>query len=169
MQIKNRRRKVPLAASTDPLFSHELEAESIIAKEATVVEQLHCLALKAGLHATNGEINQALSYYGKAVAIEPLNVKILEEYAQVLLEKGDYYAAITTAQRAAGTSDGAQCPFVFLTLGRSQFNYGELDLAQVSFEKALNLFELHNPNNKEIAHAERDLKHVKELIFKQSG
>jgi len=67
--------------------------------------------------------------------LAPDNAILHEQKAQVLLEVGDAWHALTAATRA--TELDPLWPEAWVTLGRAQLNFGEPDSAILSFDKAL--------------------------------
>lgn len=110
---------------------------------------------KADSLAENEDFSNALTYYKIAINKDPNNYKIHESIAQILLELGEFFEAIKEATKsieiAPEWGDG------FITLARSQRNYGEIDLALKSFEKGLSFIE----NKDEYI---EELQEIKDLI-----
>ncbi|BAT82163.1 hypothetical protein VIGAN_03212900 [Vigna angularis var. angularis] len=87
--------------------------------------------------AVDGKYQEALSKWEAALALAP-DVPILhEQKAQVLLEIGDTWNALKAATRA--TELDRSWAEAWVTLGRTQLNFGEPDNAIESFDRALAL------------------------------
>lgn len=85
--------------------------------------------------AEEGKYHEALSKWEAALSLMPDNAIIHEQKAQVLLEVGDAWRALTAATRA--TELEPSWPEAWVTLARAQLNFGEPDKAIESFDKAL--------------------------------
>ncbi|KAL6634551.1 hypothetical protein ACP70R_027222 [Stipagrostis hirtigluma subsp. patula] len=85
--------------------------------------------------AEEGEYHEALGKWEAALTLAPDNAILHEQKAQVLLEVGDAWRALTAATRA--TELDPLWPEAWVTLGRAQLNFGEPDSAILSFDKAL--------------------------------
>ncbi|CAN6232038.1 unnamed protein product, partial [Urochloa humidicola] len=85
--------------------------------------------------AEEGNYHEALSRWEAALTLAPDNAILHEQKAQVLLEVGDAWHALTAATRA--TELEPSWPEAWVTLGRAQLNFGEPDSAILSFDKAL--------------------------------
>jgi len=85
--------------------------------------------------AEEGKYHEALSRWEAALTLAPDNAILHEQKAQVLLEVGDAWHALTAATRA--TELDPLWPEAWVTLGRAQLNFGEPDSAILSFDKAL--------------------------------
>ncbi|KAF8653177.1 hypothetical protein HU200_062626 [Digitaria exilis] len=85
--------------------------------------------------AEEGKYHEALSRWEAALTLAPDNPVLYEQKAQVLLEVGDAWHAITAATRA--TELDPLWAEAWVTLGRAQLNFGEPDSAILSFDKAL--------------------------------
>ena len=93
-----------------------------------------------------------------AIELAP-SAELHEMKSQALMETGEIYPAIVSAQKAVDMNpnwaEGYQ------TLGRAQVNLGELELAIESFTKSLQL----KPDFEEVAN--EDLPWCKELLQKK--
>lgn len=87
--------------------------------------------------AEEGKFHEALGKWEAALTLTPDNAILHEQKAQVLLEVGDAWRALTSASRA--TELDPLWPEAWVTLGRAQLNFGEPDSAILSFDKALAL------------------------------
>ncbi|KAK3158179.1 hypothetical protein QOZ80_2AG0133860 [Eleusine coracana subsp. coracana] len=87
--------------------------------------------------AEEGKFHEALGKWETALTLTPDNTILHEQKAQVLLEVGDAWRALTSASRA--TKLDPLWPEAWVTLGRAQLNFGEPDSAILSFDKALAL------------------------------
>uniref|UniRef100_A0ACD5YNJ4 Uncharacterized protein n=1 Tax=Avena sativa TaxID=4498 RepID=A0ACD5YNJ4_AVESA len=85
--------------------------------------------------AEEGKYHEALSKWEASLSLIPDNAIIHEQKAQVLLELGDAWRALTAATRA--TEVEPSWPEAWVTLGRAQLNFGEPDKAIESFDRAL--------------------------------
>ncbi len=90
--------------------------------------------LGAAYRAT-GKLIEASASYKCALAINPSFADAAANYANVLMDLGNYAAAETMSRRAI--SLGAQSHQVYVTLGNAQFRQGDLLEAAVSYQKAL--------------------------------
>ncbi|KAL9331018.1 hypothetical protein ACSQ67_000628 [Phaseolus vulgaris] len=98
--------------------------------------------------AMDGKYQEALSKWEAALALAP-DVPILhEQKAQILLEIGDTWNALKAATRATeldpswaevGFCAMSMLDLAWVTLGRTQLNFGEPDNAIESFDRALAL------------------------------
>ena len=68
-----------------------------------------------------------------------VSVRVHEAMAQVYLQTGNEFAAVTAAQHAVDEADALRlhCPAALLTRARAQRNLGELSLARASYELAI--------------------------------
>uniref|UniRef100_A0A0E0K105 Transcriptional coactivator p15 (PC4) C-terminal domain-containing protein n=1 Tax=Oryza punctata TaxID=4537 RepID=A0A0E0K105_ORYPU len=85
--------------------------------------------------AEEGKYHEALGKWEAALTLMPNNAILHEQKAQILLELGDAWRALTAATRA--TELDPLWPEGWVTLGRAQLNFGEPDSAILSFDKAL--------------------------------
>ncbi|KAK8298428.1 hypothetical protein V6Z12_D05G254200 [Gossypium hirsutum] len=85
--------------------------------------------------AEDGKFREALGKWETALNLMPENAVLLEQKAQVLLELGDAWSALKAATRA--TELESSWAEAWITLGRSQLNFGEPDSAIESFGRAL--------------------------------
>ncbi|XP_044510103.1 tetratricopeptide repeat protein 33 [Mangifera indica] len=85
--------------------------------------------------AEDGKYREALGKWEAALNMMPENAVLHEQKAQVLLEIGDAWNALKAATRA--TELEPSWAEAWITLGRAQLNFGELDSAIESFDKAL--------------------------------
>ncbi|PKA46961.1 hypothetical protein AXF42_Ash011635 [Apostasia shenzhenica] len=85
--------------------------------------------------AENGKFKEALVKWETAISLMPDRAKLHEQKAQVLLEIGDTWNSLKAATRA--TELEPNWAEAWITLGRAQLNFGEPDMAVVSFDKAL--------------------------------
>ncbi|KAM0840810.1 hypothetical protein ACQ4PT_059411 [Festuca glaucescens] len=85
--------------------------------------------------AEEGKYHEALSKWEASLSLIPDNAIIHEQKAQVLLELGDAWCALTAATSA--TEVEPSWPEAWVTLGRAQLNFGEPDKAIESFDRAL--------------------------------
>ncbi|CAM0874446.1 unnamed protein product [Alopecurus aequalis] len=85
--------------------------------------------------AEEGKYHDALSKWEASLSLIPDNAIIHEQKAQVLLELGDAWRALTAATRA--TEVEPSWFEAWVTLGRAQLNFGEPDKAIESFDRAL--------------------------------
>ncbi|XP_006647365.2 tetratricopeptide repeat protein 33 [Oryza brachyantha] len=85
--------------------------------------------------AEEGKYHEALGKWEAALTLMPDNAILHEQKAQLLLELGDAWRALTAATRA--TELDPLWPEAWVTLGRAQLNFGEPDSAILSFDKAL--------------------------------
>uniref|UniRef100_A0A0E0NGB8 Transcriptional coactivator p15 (PC4) C-terminal domain-containing protein n=1 Tax=Oryza rufipogon TaxID=4529 RepID=A0A0E0NGB8_ORYRU len=93
--------------------------------------------------AEEGKYHEALGKWEAALTLMPNNAILHEQKAQILLELGDAWRALTAATRA--TELDPLWPEGWVTLGRAQLNFGEPDSAILSFDKALAI----EPDNNE--------------------
>uniref|UniRef100_A0A0D9YTJ9 Transcriptional coactivator p15 (PC4) C-terminal domain-containing protein n=1 Tax=Oryza glumipatula TaxID=40148 RepID=A0A0D9YTJ9_9ORYZ len=93
--------------------------------------------------AEEGKYHEALGKWEAALTLMPNNAILHEQKAQILLELGDAWRALTAATRA--TELDPLWPEGWVTLGRAQLNFGEPDSAILSFDKALAI----KPDNNE--------------------
>lgn len=84
-----------------------------------------------------GDLEEALRQFDIALHCNAADPFLHEARAQVLLETGDYFAAVQAATRATEI-DSSWVP-AWRTLGRAQLNLGELQLAETSLGLALRL------------------------------
>lgn len=85
--------------------------------------------------AEEGKYHEALSKWEASLSLIPDNAIVHEQKAQVLLELGDTWRALTAATRA--TEVEPSWPEAWVTLGRAQLNFGEPDKSIESFDRAL--------------------------------
>ncbi|KAI4320608.1 hypothetical protein MLD38_034069 [Melastoma candidum] len=85
--------------------------------------------------AEDGKYHEALGKWENAITLMPDNAVLHEQKAQVLLEIGDAWSALKAATRATELS--SSWVEAWVTLGRSQLNFGEPDSAIESFDRAL--------------------------------
>uniref|UniRef100_A0A0D9VH06 Uncharacterized protein n=1 Tax=Leersia perrieri TaxID=77586 RepID=A0A0D9VH06_9ORYZ len=85
--------------------------------------------------AEEGKYHEALGKWEAALTLMPDNAILHEQKAQILLEVGDAWRALTAVTRA--TELDPLWPEAWVTLGRAQLNFGEPDSAVASFDKAL--------------------------------
>uniref|UniRef100_A0A0E0G843 Transcriptional coactivator p15 (PC4) C-terminal domain-containing protein n=1 Tax=Oryza nivara TaxID=4536 RepID=A0A0E0G843_ORYNI len=106
--------------------------------------------------AEEGKYHEALGKWEAALTLMPNNAILHEQKAQILLELGDAWRALTAATRATELDplwpevsrhpQGRNTtPGGWVTLGRAQLNFGEPDSAILSFDKALAI----EPDNNE--------------------
>uniref|UniRef100_A0A0D3F6B8 Transcriptional coactivator p15 (PC4) C-terminal domain-containing protein n=1 Tax=Oryza barthii TaxID=65489 RepID=A0A0D3F6B8_9ORYZ len=93
--------------------------------------------------AEEGKYHEALGKWEAALTLMPDNAILHEQKAQILLELGDAWRALTAATRA--TELDPLWHEGWITLGRAQLNFGEPDSAILSFDKALAI----KPDNNE--------------------
>jgi len=72
-----------------------------------------------------GKYHQALGCFDEAIGLSPESAGLYELKAQVLLELGEYFKAIKAAEQSIRLDP--LFAFGYLTLGRAQINFGELD------------------------------------------
>jgi predicted O-linked N-acetylglucosamine transferase (SPINDLY family) len=92
--------------------------------------------LGAAYRAT-AKLTEAANAYESALAIDSSFVDAAANYANVLVDLGNYTAAETMARRAI--ANGATSLQVYVTLGNAQFRQGDLIAAAQSFRKALDI------------------------------
>ncbi|XP_019054732.1 PREDICTED: tetratricopeptide repeat protein 33 [Nelumbo nucifera] len=85
--------------------------------------------------AQDGKYQEALGKWEAAIMLMPERAVLHEQKAQVLLEMGDAWNALKAATRA--TELEPSWAEAWITLGRTQLNFGEPDKAIESFDKAL--------------------------------
>ncbi|XP_066922027.1 tetratricopeptide repeat protein 33-like [Clytia hemisphaerica] len=99
---------------------------------------------------------EALQKFDEALSFTPLNEKIHEMKAQILLELGEIFPAVQAAEQVVKLNptwaEG------FQTLGRTQISIGEIDMALKSFCRAYHL----NPTLDDLF--EEDIKWARELL-----
>ncbi|EPS63841.1 hypothetical protein M569_10942 [Genlisea aurea] len=99
-----------------PLFSRDLESQG-------------------NQFAEEGRYREALGKWETAISLTPERAVLHEQKAQVLLELGETWNALKAATRATELESG--WAEAWITLGRSQLNFGEPDFAVQSFDRAL--------------------------------
>lgn len=99
------------------------------------VETAELLQSQGDKLAEEGKYHEALAKWEAALILMPDNAILHEQKAQVLLEVGDAWRALTAATRA--TELDPFWPEAWVTLGRAQLNFGEPDSAILTFDKAL--------------------------------
>jgi len=104
--------------------------------------------------AEQGQLEQALSCWSAALALNPQDFEIYEMQAQVLLELKEDFKAIKAAEKCVLLAPNFV--YGYLTLGRAQINLGELEMALETFKKATQF-----SANEEI---EEELRRTAELI-----
>ncbi|EEF42074.1 conserved hypothetical protein [Ricinus communis] len=87
--------------------------------------------------AEDGKYREALGKWEAALNLMPGSTVLHEQKAQVLLEIGDAWNALKAATRA--TELEPSWAEAWITLGRTQLNFGEPDSAIESFDRALAL------------------------------
>ncbi|XP_015868515.3 uncharacterized protein LOC107405937 [Ziziphus jujuba] len=90
-----------------------------------------------------GKYGEALGKWEAALTLVPENAVLHEQKAQVLLEIADAWNALKAATRA--TELDPSWAEAWITLGRTQLNFGEPDSAVESFDRALAI----KPDSKE--------------------
>ncbi|KAF5200729.1 Tetratricopeptide repeat protein [Thalictrum thalictroides] len=93
--------------------------------------------------AENGRYKEALGKWEAALTLVPDRAVLHEQKAQVLLEIGDSWNALKAATRA--TELEPSWAEAWITLARTQLNYGEPDASIESFDRALAI----KPDSKE--------------------
>eukprot|EP00475_Leptophrys_vorax_P002629 TRINITY_DN11479_c0_g1_i1.p1 TRINITY_DN11479_c0_g1~~TRINITY_DN11479_c0_g1_i1.p1 ORF type:complete len:195 (-),score=49.93 TRINITY_DN11479_c0_g1_i1:181-765(-) len=81
-----------------------------------------------------GDWSGALMHWNAHLQVNPQDFKVLEEKAQVLLELGNYFEAIRTAEFAIRIDPNYS--FSLLTLSRAQLEFGEPFLAMKNAQRA---------------------------------
>nr|CAB3450030.1 unnamed protein product [Digitaria exilis] len=136
-------KRQPVVMSTKPGLPFGVETDTGEAekeKEANCpgtkpFETAESLQRQGDKLAEEGKYHEALSRWEAALTLAPDNPVLYEQKAQVLLEVGDAWHAITAATRA--TELDPLWAEAWVTLGRAQLNFGEPDSAILSFDKAL--------------------------------
>jgi tetratricopeptide (TPR) repeat protein len=82
-------------------------------------------------------VDEAMIYYGKAIAINPRFTKALHNYGTCLLRKGDYINAVSYFSRVIAINPNDA--IAYATLGWTQAQRGYPDEAKKLLEKALEL------------------------------
>lgn len=85
--------------------------------------------------AEDGSYTEALGKWETAITLKPDRAVLHEQKAQVLLEIGDAWNALRAATRA--TELEPSWAEAWITLARTQLNFGEPDAAIESFDRAL--------------------------------
>ncbi|KAL6962263.1 hypothetical protein U1Q18_037219, partial [Sarracenia purpurea var. burkii] len=83
----------------------------------------------------DGRYHEALGKWEAALTLMPERAILHEQKAQVLLEIGETWNALKAANRA--TELEPSWAEAWITLGRTQLNFGEPDSAIKSFDRAL--------------------------------
>ncbi|KAL5211935.1 hypothetical protein ABZP36_022782 [Zizania latifolia] len=112
----------------------EASTESLVTKPTDSAESLQRQGDKL---AEEGKYHKALGKWEAALTLMPDNAILHEQKAQILLEVGDAWRALTSATRA--TELDPLWAEAWVTLGRAQLNFGEPDSAILSFDKALTI------------------------------
>ncbi|KAK7377396.1 hypothetical protein VNO80_02820 [Phaseolus coccineus] len=141
---KNKKRCLPtLSHFTDLPFEHHDQPHSQNGVPIPDPDQSRATQLANEFQAQgdklamDGKYQEALSKWEAALALAP-DVPILhEQKAQILLEIGDTWNALKAATRA--TELDPSWAEAWVTLGRTQLNFGEPDNAIESFDRALAL------------------------------
>jgi len=140
-------KRQPVLVSTKPGLPFGVDSDTDEAdKEETAGASTNCpgtkpldtaesLQRQGDKLAEEGKYHEALSRWEAALTLAPDNAILHEQKAQVLLEVGDAWHALTAATRA--TELDPLWPEAWVTLGRAQLNFGEPDSAILSFDKAL--------------------------------
>ncbi|KAG2659032.1 hypothetical protein PVAP13_1KG327800 [Panicum virgatum] len=137
-------KRQPVLVSTKPGLPFGVDSDTDEAdKEETAGASTNCPGTKPLGTAESlqrqgdklAEYHEALSRWEAALTLASDNAILHEQKAQVLLEVGDAWHALTAATRA--TELDPLWPEAWVTLGRAQLNFGEPDSAILSFDKAL--------------------------------
>ncbi|RCV06794.1 hypothetical protein SETIT_1G192200v2 [Setaria italica] len=140
-------KRQPVVVSTKPGLPFGVESDTEEAeKDETAGANTNCPGAKpldtaeslqhqGDKLAEEGKYHEALSRWEAALTLAPDNAVLYEQKAQVLLEVGDAWHALTAGTRA--TELDPLWPEAWVTLGRAQLNFGEPDSAILSFDKAL--------------------------------
>uniref|UniRef100_A0A7N0TPL6 Tetratricopeptide repeat protein 33 n=1 Tax=Kalanchoe fedtschenkoi TaxID=63787 RepID=A0A7N0TPL6_KALFE len=104
--------------------------------------------------AEDGKYYEALAKWETALNLTPEKAILHEQKAQVLLEIGDAWKALKAATRA--TELDPSWAEAWITLGRTQLNFGEPDNAIQSFNRALVI----KPDSLEAQEGKRTASHL---------
>lgn len=162
-----KKRRTLLTDSPNPLFQEEDDSGAASANLAESKAKAQTFAAEAASSASKGNFTAALQAYGRALALDATNAVMLEECAQVHLALGQYFDAIQMSHRAQATEEGRSNPYVLLTLGRAQLNFGELRMAQKSLQEALGLF-TEAGKEEDAKEAKEDVTFVSKLLQRES-
>ncbi|WVZ75051.1 hypothetical protein U9M48_023146 [Paspalum notatum var. saurae] len=145
--VKAKRQPVVASAKPDLPFGFENDTEEDLYEERAEAspnspgtkqaDTAESLLSQGNKMAEEGKYHEALSKWEAALTLTPDNAVLHEQKAQILLELGDAWRALGAAIRA--TQLDPLWPEAWVTLGRTQLNFGEPDSAIVSFDKALEI------------------------------
>jgi len=113
-------------------------ALAILGEEAPerVEDRARLLSLKALMYTDLGEPAAADAAFEEALALDPDNALVLNNYAYTLAERGERLdAALAMAERAVATEPGSA--YFLDTLGWALFKLGRLDAAAEAIERAI--------------------------------
>ncbi|KAJ4831714.1 hypothetical protein Tsubulata_019108 [Turnera subulata] len=151
-----------IGIETEAILQARPNVGIIILMGCFVLEEMPNVLLRGG---EEGKYHEALGKWEAALNIMPESAVLHEQKAQVLLEIGDAWNALKAATRVChfcsslslflhfklgATELEPSWTEAWITLGRSQLNFGEPDSAIVSFDRALAI----KPDSKE-AQADR--------------
>ncbi|CAN6273034.1 unnamed protein product [Urochloa humidicola] len=155
-------KRQPVVVSTKPGLPFGVESDTDEAEEEAArantkpLDTAESLQRQGDKLAEEGKYHEALSKWEAALTLAPDNAILHEQKAQVLLEVGDAWHALTAATRA--TELEPSWPEAWVTLGRAQLNFGEPDSAIQSFDKALAIKPNHHDAKADRETAERLVK-----------
>eukprot|EP00039_Didymoeca_costata_P012687 m.183886 g.183886 ORF g.183886 m.183886 type:complete len:224 (-) comp15550_c0_seq12:2086-2757(-) len=137
------------------VFGELLSVENAIAKAARLKNE-------GIVHAERGRFREAIGLFTQALECAPDDHISFELKAQALLECGENFQAVQAATRA--TELAPKWFPGWLTLGRSQLNFGELDLAKATLTQIFKDFAIDaGIDDDDLRAAEEDLQFVTNL------
>lgn len=126
-----------------PVDHETLVPATPLGSTSTDAQLAHNFQSQGDKLAEDGRYREALGKWEAALMLLPEKGVLHEQKAQVLLEIGDAWSALKAATRA--TELEPSWAEAWITLGRTQLNFGEPDSAIISFDKALAI----KPDSKE--------------------